>query len=173
MVYAVSAALGFAFVENMIYFYYFLQGGGSEHLIYVTAFRSFGTMLGHTLFSATAGLISAYAYFSEQITPFHKKHILAFEMKDFLNREILTLHILRTNVLRARPSRRGGHEKKMLVLEGILLATGFHIAFNLLTTFEIFGQSLTFLLVPALIGGFLYVSYLFTRKFNQKILKVV
>jgi RsiW-degrading membrane proteinase PrsW (M82 family) len=173
VVYAVSAALGFAFVENMIYFWSFVQYGASDNLLYVTVFRSFGTMLAHTLFSATAGLISAYAYFSKQISPFHQKHIMAFEVEDFLNREILTLHILRQNVLKGQASRRGGHEKKILVLEGILLATGFHIAFNLTTTFNVFGKSLTFLLVPALMGGFLYVSYLFTKRFNQKILKIV
>ena len=173
VVYAVTAALGFAFVENMIYFVDFLTSMGTEDLLFVTAFRSLGTMLAHTLFSALAGLIWAYAYFSKQISPFQKKHLLAFEFKDFINREILTLHIIRQNILKARPSRRGGHEKKVLVLEGIVLATFLHIIFNLTTTFELFGQNVTFLIIPGVIGGFLYVSYLFTKKMNQKILKVV
>ena len=174
VIYAVTAALGFAFVENMIYLTEFLatpQETGS--LLYVVAFRGLGTMLAHSLFSALAGLVWAYAYFSKQITPFKKKHLLAFELKDFINHEILSLHIIRQNILKAHPSRRGGHEKKVLVLEGIVLATFLHILFNLTTTLKLFGQNLTFLIVPALMGGFLYVSYLFTKKLNTKILKVV
>lgn len=172
VVYAVSAALGFAFIENIIYFSNFITSGG-QNLLFVTVFRSLGTMLAHTLFSAIAGLIWAYAYFSKQITPFHKKHLLAFEIKDFINHEILSLHIIRENILKAKPSRRGGHEKKILVLEGIVLATILHSIFNITTELELFGTNLTFLIVPPLIGGFFYVSYLFTKKLNQKILKVV
>lgn len=172
VVYAVAAALGFAFIENMLYFYEFLSQS-QEQLLTVIAFRSFGSMLAHTLFSAVAGLIWAYAYFSKQISPFNKRHLLAFEIKDFINREILTLHIIRQNILKARPSRRGGHEKKILVLEGIVLASLFHVIFNIMTELEVLGRNLTFLLVPAIMGGFLYVSYLFTKKLNTKILKVV
>ena len=172
VVYAVSAALGFAFIENKIYFYEFLTQN-HDQITTVVLFRSLGTMLAHTLFSAMAGLIWAYAYFSKQITPFQKKHLIAFEIKDFINHEILTLHIIRNNILKARPSRRGGHEKKILVLEGIILASLMHTTFNLLTTFEVFGKTLTFLLVPGLMSWLIYISYLFTKKLNTKILKVV
>lgn len=174
VVYAVTAALGFAFMENLFYLSSFLSGdlhGGN--FIYVVAFRSLGTMLAHTLFSGLAGLIWAYAYFSKQITPFSKKHLLTFELKDLINYEILSLHIIRQNILKARPSRRGGHEKKILVLEGMMLATFLHVIFNLSTTLELFGRNLTFIAVPGIIGGFLYMSYLFTKKLNTKILKVV
>lgn len=172
VVYAVTAAIGFAFVENLFYFIQFLNSG-QDGLLGVFVFRSFGTMLAHTLFSGLAGLIWAYAYFSKQISPFSQKHLLAFELRDFLNREMLTLHILRKNVLRARPSERGGHEKKMLVMEGMVAAILLHSIFNTATTLQIFGQSLTFLLVPAIMGGLFYVSYWFTKKLNVRILKVV
>jgi RsiW-degrading membrane proteinase PrsW (M82 family) len=174
VVYAVTAALGFAFVENIIYFATFLSSNSDiGDALYVTAYRSFGTMLAHTMFSAAAGLIWAYAYFSKQITPFQQKQLLAFEFRDFINHEILGLHIIRHNILKAMPSRRGGHEKKILVLEGIMLAIFLHVIFNLATTFEVFGKNLTFVLVPLIIGGFMYISFLFTKKLNQKILKVV
>ena len=174
VIYAVAAALGFAFMENLFYLISFLSSSADwGSFIYVVAFRSLGTMLAHTLFSGLAGLIWAYAYFSKQITPFSKKHLLAFELKDFINHEILSLHIIRQNILKARPSRRGGHEKKVLVLEGIMLATFLHVIFNLTTNLEVLGKNLTFLAVPGIIGGFLYISYLFTKKLNTKILKVV
>ncbi len=174
VIYAVTAALGFAFMENLFYLANFQAVSiNITDFMYIVAFRSLGTMLAHTIFSGIAGLIWAYAYFSKQITPFLQKHLLAFELKDLINHEILSLHIIRQNILKARPSRRGGHEKKVLVLEGIVLAVLLHIIFNFTTTFELFGKDLTFLAVPSLMGGFLYVSYLFTRKLNTKILKVV
>ncbi len=174
VVYAVTAALGFAFIENAFYIFTFLkQNSSTSDFLSLIAFRSLGTMLAHTLFSGLAGLIWAYAHFSKKISPFHKKSLLAFEWKDWINREILSLHIIRENILKARPSRRGGHEKKILVLEGLVLAIFLHVIFNLLTTLEVLGKSLTFLLVPALIGGFLYISYLFTKKKYSKIYKVI
>lgn len=174
VVYAIAAALGFAFMENLFYLSSFLAGSAAwADFIDLVAFRSLGTMLAHLLFSGMAGLIWAYAYFSTQIAPFQQKHLLAFELKDFINHEILTLHIIRENILKARPSRRGGHEKKVLVLEGIVLAAFLHIIFNLTTQWQVLGANATFLLVPAIITGFLYVSYLFTKKLNQKMLKVV
>jgi len=174
VIYAISAALGFAFIENMFYISSFLMSNSDmADLAYFVAFRSFGTMLAHTFFSGIAGLIWAYAYFSTQISPFQQKHILAFELKDFINHEILSLHIIRNNILKARPSRRGGHEKKILVLEGVILTSLLHMLFNYLTTVEVFNTNLSFLLVPLIMIGFLYISYLFTKKLNQKILKVV
>lgn len=173
VIYATTAALGFAFVENMFYFINFFTSTGTDSIFTVFIFRSLGTMLAHTIFSAMAGLIWAYAYFSKQISPFQKKHLLAFELKDFINREIISLHIIRQNILKARPSRRGGHEKKILVLEGIFLASFLHIIFNLTTTFEVFGKNVTFLVVPGVMGGFLYLLYLYTKKINQKIFKVI
>jgi len=172
VVYAVTAAIGFAFVENLFYFIQFINSG-AQGLVTIFLFRSFGTMLAHILFSAVAGLIWAYAYFSKQISPFQQKNLLAFELKDFVSREILSLHIIRQNILKARPSRRGGHEKQALVMEGMVAAVFLHAAFNLTTAFSLFGQRLTFLLVPALMGGLVIVSYWFTKKWNVQILKVV
>ena len=174
VVYAVTASLGFAFMENLFYLASFhSQGVSMGSFIYVVAFRSFGTMFAHTIFSGIAGLIWAYAYFSKQISPFQQKNLLIFEIKDWLNHEMLSLHIIRKNILTGKPSRRGGHEKKILVLEGMMLAIFLHIIFNLTTTIGVFGKNITFLLVPALMAGFLYISYIFTKKLNTKILKVI
>jgi RsiW-degrading membrane proteinase PrsW (M82 family) len=172
VVYAVTAALGFAFVENVFYFIQFLKSG-SEGFLPIFLFRSFGTMLAHTLFSGVAGLVWAYAYFSKQIAPFSKKRLLSFELEDLINHEILTLHILRSNVLLAKPSRRGGHEKKILVMEGMVAASLLHASFNLATTFQPQGKSMAFLLVPTLMAGIFYSSFLFTKKMDIKILRVV
>ncbi len=173
VVYTVTAALGFAFIENFQYFLLFQGELFTSEWMSLILFRGIGNMLAHTIFSGLAGLIWAYAVFSKKITPFHKKHLLAFEIKDFINREILSLHIIRRNILMAHPSRRGGHEKKVLVLEGLVLAALLHALFNVLVSYEVLGRNVTFTVVPLLIGGFLYILYLFNKKYNQKIFKVV
>ena len=173
-VYAITAALGFSFMENMFYLSGFNAiNGNMQGFMGIVLFRSLGTMLAHALFSGLAGMIWAYAYFSKQISPFNKKNLLSFELRDWVNHEILSLHIIRKNILKGLPSRRGGHEKQALVMEGMMLAVFLHVVFNLTTTLQLFGKNLTFLIVPLLMTGFLYVSYLFTKRMNTKILKVV
>ena len=173
VMYAVTAALGFAFMENLLYLANFEAGSNMSGFLGIVVYRSLGTMFAHTLFSGVAGLIWAYAYFSKKISPFSKKNLLAFEFRDWINHEILSLHILRTNVLKGIPSKSGGHEKQALVMEGMIIAVLLHIIFNFTTAFQVLGKNLTFLLVPLLMIGFLYISYLFTKKLNVKILKVV
>lgn len=173
VMYAVTAALGFAFVENLLYLAGLQETLQPLDYFTVIGFRSLGTMLAHTLFSACAGLLWAYAYFSKKISPFDKKDLLTFEMRDWFNREILSLHILRKNILRALPSRRGGHEKKALVLEGIVLAIFLHVIFNVTTTLELAGKNLTFLLVPFLMAGLFYTFYLFAKKSHTEIFQVI
>lgn len=172
-IYAITVALGFSFAENLLYFASIWDLLPANELLAVVTFRSFGTMLAHTLFSGLAGLLWAYAYFSKSITPFNQKGVLGFEWKDFFNPEILSLHIIRRNILLAHPSRRGGHEKKKLVLEGLVLATALHALFNWGTEAEFLGKNLSFLLIPAAMGGFFWASYWYTKKYHQEILKVV
>lgn len=174
VIYLVVVALGFAFVENLYYLHAaYISGVGWSHLVEIYAIRSLGTMLGHAVFSGLLGLIWAYAYFSKEITPFNKKRLLAFRVKDWFDLEIFSLHIIRCNVLRARPSRRGGHDESKLVYEGVVLAVGLHVLFNFLVSYQVFGEDITFLVVPFLMIGFFYFSYLFTKSFYTKILKVI
>lgn len=170
VVYLAVTALGFAFVENLVLFVespYELFSGAWLSLY---AFRSIGTVFAHTLFSSLTGLILAYSVFSKKITPFHKEHLLAFKLNDFLNLETLSLHILRKNLLIAHPSRRGGHEKKVLVLEGVLFATLLHTLYNLIASNSYLS---TYLLVPLLMGGIAFIFYIYQLKFNRRIFKVV
>lgn len=174
VMYLIVASLGFSFIENIIYFSSFLnQMHSINEFLNIMTIRSFGVMFAHILFSSLLGLIWAYAYFSKKITPFQKKHILAFEIKDLFNKEILTLHIIRNNILKNQASRRGGHEKKILVFEGICLASFLHIIFNFSTELSILGKNISFILIPFLMIGFFYIKYLFHIKLNKKIIKVI
>ncbi len=172
IVYSVSAALGFAFMENVIYFVdaIFLYGI-EENFWTIYMFRSFGTMLAHTIFSGVFGYFWGYAMFSRKICAKHTESVsgifLVFHgVKRFVN--TISFHIIRTHVLRNRPSKRK-HEKADLVREAFLLATILHLIFNLLVMSGLFGRNLTPLIAPVLVGGFLWLSQKF---FSIKTLKI-
>lgn len=166
IIYSVSAALGFAFAENVIYFINALFFVGiSPDFWSVFAFRSLGTMLGHTIFSGIFGFFWGYAFLSLSITPRHTLSVTYFWHR---LTETLRFHIIISHILRGRPSGHG-HEKRELVTEALLLATIVHTLFNLLIKSEFLGQSLTFLVVPILLGGLLWLSKIFLEKKNVKI----
>jgi RsiW-degrading membrane proteinase PrsW (M82 family) len=173
VVYSVSAALGFAFAENIVYFVNILLFTGiSPDFWSVFLFRSFGTMVGHTIFSGIFGYFWAYAFFSKKIATRHSEsvsHLWNFTKSFF---ETIRFHIIRRHILIGRPSAHR-HEKADLLREAFLLATLLHTIFNLLLGMEIFGKMLTPLIVPLLIGGFVWISGKFLMKENVKIMKPI
>ena len=61
----ISAGLGFAFMENVLYFKDAISIIGVEPIFWrIFIFRSFGTMLGHSLFSGIFGFLWLQAEFS-------------------------------------------------------------------------------------------------------------
>ena len=168
IIYSVSAALGFAFAENVFYFLEaFFALGISVDFLKVFLFRSFGTMFAHTIFSGLFGFFWSFAFLSKKITPHHNISVSLMWKKIT---ETIRFHIIFSHILKGRTSTRG-HEKRELVAEALLLATLLHAVFNLLIKTEIFGHSLTFLVVPILMGGFLYLSKKFLENKNLKIWK--
>lgn len=170
IIYSISAALGFAFMENIFYFTEALITGGINTAFWpIFAFRSFGTMLGHTIFSGIFGLFWGYAFLDNKICPHHTKSVKSF-FHQFT--ETIKFHIIIKHIIMGKLTEKG-HEKRQLVAEALLLATIVHAIFNLLIKFEVFGHSLTFLVVPIIMGGFLYLSHAFLIKRNIKIWETV
>ncbi len=168
VIYSVSAALGFAFMENIFYFFEALITNGiSQSFWPIFAFRSFGTMMGHTIFSGVFGLFWGYAFLSMKITPHHTVSVKKVFHKFW---ETIRFHIIFQHILKGEPSPEG-HEKRELVAEALLMAIILHTVFNLLIEIEVFGHSLTFLVVPILMAGFLFLSHAFLIKRNVKIWK--
>lgn len=167
VIYSVSCALGFAFMENIIYFANNFYGEINASFLYLFAFRSLGTMLGHAIFSGIFGLFWGFAFLSMSITNKHN-----FSVSNIWHKltDTLRLHIIRDHVLRGRSSTKG-HEKGDLVREALIVATLLHGLFNIFVSFEIMGKSLTFMVVPLLMGGFVFLSHSFLQKKNLKIWK--
>ncbi len=144
--FSIIVALGFAFIENIIYFMNFdeiFETSAGEIGIFF-ALRSIFPVLGHICFSAILGYFYGVAHFSDEIyleESRHKKHPLL----QWIHQILL---IKGTTLL---------HQEKML--EGLLFAMGFHAIFNSLLEFELLSW-----LVPFLVVLFSWVIYTLHRQ---------
>jgi RsiW-degrading membrane proteinase PrsW (M82 family) len=171
IVYAVSAGLGFAFAENIFYFFTLLDFYTltDPALWNVVAFRSFGTTLGHSLFSGVFGLFWGHAFLSKKVANKHSYSVSCFFIRFF---ETLRFHIIFVHILKAHPSLKG-HESADLVREALLLSVLLHAVFNLFLQTEVFGIHLTPFVAPLLLLIFLFLSSRFLIPRNTKIMKPV
>lgn len=144
----IIAALGFAFTENILYFYNIWMQKGPDQLFIPFLFRSTFSTFAHVMFSGILGYYHGIAHFA---TPILQEEIKA-------NRRHWT--ILFHKLISIRKEKLF-HEEKMA--EGLLIAVGLHAIFNIFLE-----MSLTFLIVPFLIGGYITLSYLFKKKQNHK-----
>lgn len=146
--FSILAALGFAFTENIIYFYNIWIDKGPENLLLPFLFRSLFSTFAHLLFSGMFGYFYGIAHFA--------KPILQEELRD--NRNVLLRWFHR--VFRFKTAE-FFHEEKMF--EGLALAVSLHAVYNVFLEMQ-----WTFLMVPYLVIGYLFLSYLFTMKENRK-----
>ncbi|MCF7917678.1 PrsW family intramembrane metalloprotease [Candidatus Gracilibacteria bacterium] len=144
--YAIIIALGFAFIENILYFHNFTQNTGSsfQQLTIFFFLRSTVSVMAHVCFSAILGYFYGVARFSETI---YQEEVL--QHRHPLIHWIHRIIHLRGSVL--------FHDEKMM--EGMLLAMVAHAVFN---SFLEFGR--VSLLIPFLLILFFLVLNLFHRK---------
>lgn len=146
--FCIIAALGFAFVENMMYFFYIWSYQGFESMFLSFIFRSIFSTFAHILFSGIYGYFYGIAHFA--------KPILQEQIRE--NRHPLLNALHRVVHLKSETL---FHEEKMM--EGLLLALGLHALFNI--ALEI---GWTFVIIPYLVFGYMFLSYLFAQKENHK-----
>ncbi len=160
---SIAAALGFAFLENIIYFYntwYSLNPQIADSFWFVYLFRSLGSMFLHVFASGIFGYYYGLALFAQPVL----QEKLATGKRFPL---IKTLH----HILHLKSVTLFSEEK---ILTGLLLATGLHGFFNLLMSLSTnadsdFGQKFWLvLIVPFLIGGYFWLMYLLDKKEDHK-----
>lgn len=144
----IIAALGFSFIENILYFYSIWLNQGLNHLLMPFLFRSSFSTLAHLIFSGILGYYYGIAHFA---TP-----ILQEEIRE--NRSHWTKWL--NKLLSIRKERLFYEEH---IFEGLLISIGLHAIFNIFLE-----MNLTFLIVPFLLGGYMTLSYLFKKKENHK-----
>ncbi len=144
--FSIIVALGFAFVENIVYFHNFtnISDSGISQMSLFFLLRSTISVMAHVCFSAILGYFYGVARFSHEI--------FAEEVEQnrhpFIKKMHQILH-LKGEIL--------FHEEKMM--EGMLLAMGTHALFNSLLEF---GK--VTLMIPFLLLLFFLVLNLFHRK---------
>lgn len=146
--FSILAALGFAFVENVLYFYFIWSYQGFQILLVSFIFRSIFSTFAHILFSGIYGYFYGIAYFADPIWSEEvrkKRHPL-------VNAIHAVFHFKRNRVFAT--------EK---VTEGLVLAVCLHAVFNIMLE-----MNLTFFMIPFLVFGYSFLDYLFKRKENLK-----
>ena len=146
--FSIIAALGFAFVENALYFYYIWAYQGVELLFISFLFRSVFSTFAHILFSGIYGYFYGIAYFADPIWS-EEVRKQRHKLIDFFHR---ILHMKKNRVFAV--------EK---ISEGLFLAVILHAFFNIMLE-----MSLTFFMFPFLIFGYAFLDYLFKQKENLK-----
>jgi len=145
---SITAALGFAFVENILYFYNIIASRGFDDILYPFVFRSLFSSFAHIMFSGILGYYYGVALFATDIVKEEHEN-----KKWHLGKGIAQLMHWKKDVV--------FHEEK--IAQGLFMAIILHAFFNILLE-----MNWVFLLVPYLTGGFIYLSYLLEKKESHK-----
>lgn len=149
--YNLLVGLGFAFSENILYFYSGIRGGDFLNLFSVFVFRGLFTVSAHMIFSSIVGYFYGLSKFSDPIVKQEK-----WEGREHkFVRWFAHLRGTDPRLLLAR----------MQWWTGILIAMIMHGAYNLSLI-----AGWVWLSMLIVIGGFFYVRYLSTRKAGNLVL---
>ena len=149
VLFSIMAALGFSFTENILYFFTIWANQGPEHLLIPFIFRSVFSTFAHILFSAMFGYYYGIAHFANSF------------LQEELRNNRYTFWDWCYKVFRFGRAARFFHEQKMF--EGLFLAVVLHAVYNIFLE-----MNWTFIMVPYLVFGYLFVSHLFRMKENHK-----
>ena len=143
--YSIIVALGFVFVENILYLDKVLSGDPSTFILSVfILLRSTISVIAHVCFSAVFGYFYGIARFSKEFYREEQKN----NQHPFIHRLHQVFHLREETIF---------HEEKML--EGMLLAMILHAVFNSLLEYE----KIT-IIIPLSFMFLIYVLTLFHRK---------
>ena len=144
--YSILAGLGFAFTENIVYFYQiWMQSAGIGEFLFPVSFSSIFTVCMHMVFSGIFGYFYGIAKFARPI----------LETNLWLGERSKSIQIL-SKIL---GSDEASAFRQVQTLKGLLLAMALHAAYDFALQFN------QFLPVVILIGcSFLYLLYLLAHK---------
>lgn len=148
--FSILAALGFAFSENIYYFYSIMSSGNLTALFSTLVFRSSFTVCAHMIFSSIFGYFYGIGKFSNEIVEQEKwvgeKHGLAKFLSKIGIKEYFTV-------------------KYQRLFTGLSIAMLMHAAFNFFLQMNMIIEAMVLIIV-----GFIYVQFLMHRKAGHLIL---
>ncbi|MBA4336960.1 hypothetical protein C0416_04290 [bacterium] len=142
--FAIIAALGFAFIENIIYFYNIINVRGFEQLLFPFVFRSLFSTFAHVMFSGIFGYFYGVAHFADQ------------ELRDEMQQKRHPVIKFFHKYFHFKKSVLFKDEK---ILEGLVVASCLHAFFNIFLEME-----WSFLIIPFLFGGYVMLNHLLHKK---------
>ena len=160
---SIITALGFAFVENILYFQSIWHNEAIGNFWFYYTFRSLGSMFLHLFASGIFGYYYGLAHFAK---PVLRDKLAQGKRFTFIKKLHRILHMKSETLF---------HEEK--VVEGLLIATALHGVFNFLMGMSqhytdldsTFGAKFWLILaVPFLVGGYYWLTYLLDKKENHK-----
>lgn len=167
VVYAVAAAMGFAFIENIFY----LSDASRSLIVGVFIARSIGATLGHAVFSGTFGYFYGRATFAKQVLTMRRSTLASFHRA--LPTGIL-LHVIRTHLLPRRGIMDRAHSRGELLAEGFWAAVLLHLLYNILVASTTFlPWNLSLLVAPFLMLALGHMLWRMSLDKNQRVRRVV
>ncbi|MFA5855667.1 MAG: PrsW family intramembrane metalloprotease [Candidatus Gracilibacteria bacterium] len=143
--YSVLAGLGFAFTENIFYFYGMWTDGGLMNAIFPMIFRSIFTVCGHAVFSGIFGYYYGIAKFSKPI----------LETKLWMGEKHFGIRIL----AKILGTSEDDAFRQITLLKGLFIAMAIHAAFNYTLEMNQFWP------IIFIVGfGLMYLLYLLAHK---------
>lgn len=142
--YFIIVGLGFAFAENIIYFYNIMHVKGVDSVFLPFLFRSLFSTFAHVMFSGILGYYYGLAKFADPV------------LKEKYNKEKWVL--IRNIIAKLKLNRiQTFHDEK--IIQGVLIAVALHAFFNIFLE-----MNWTFFIVPFLTIGFITLSYMFDNR---------
>lgn len=151
--FSIISALGFSFVENILYFFYIWQFQTIGELFVPFIFRSIFSTFAHIFFSGIFGYFYGIACFAK---PFWQE-----ELREKRGSFVILLH----KILALKPTY---IFREIKMTEGLIAAVLLHAVFNIFLE-----MNWTFLIVPFLFFGFFLLTHLLDEKEYHKIFERV
>lgn len=170
IIFSIIAALGFAFIENVLYFRSIWENTNIDESMrwFYVVFRSLGSMFLHIFASGIFGYYYGIACFAKPVLKDRLKNGERFIFTKWIHR---VLHLKSETVF---------YEEKML--EGLIIAAALHAFFDFLMGmsqhFTDIGspEMAKFFLIaaiPYLVGGFFWLTHLLDKKEDHKTYKEI
>lgn len=160
--FSIVGALGFAFLENIGYFFQLVISEGSSNLFSLFFVRSVFVVFIHVLCSGIYGYFYGLGFFATPVMQRRERNGIHTLIPDFLHR----IFHFRKDII---------FHYEMTTL-GLLIAMGLHGLYNFILhmniTFTIFGEekiSAHIIFLPLiLVSGFVFLNFLLTKKEDQE-----
>jgi RsiW-degrading membrane proteinase PrsW (M82 family) len=149
--FSLIAALGFAFAENIFYFFNIYTGLGVTQLFIAFTFRSVFTTCAHLIFSGFFGYYYGIAKFSIKIIDYRRK---IGKISPFIIKLSRFLSVSSYEAF-----------KRLTIFKGLIIAIIMHAIFNLLLQFNLIPVVAVYV-----VAGYLLLQFLMTRKAGHLIL---